>query len=320
MASHRFRSIIFSLLSLGILAGIVYYLSINANKYLHLLQLSALGVIAILALSLAVPLINGLINVYMFQSLGVNLSHREGFYLAASATFVNLLPLPGGLLTRGVYLKYRHSLSYVEYFSASLALFFCSVAVNGLIGIMILLYWILFKRIDVSPFLLIVFVLMAACLFVFWLPSFHIRLPGRIGKWVDQGLHGWTLISQNSTLLVRLLGLQTGFMLLFAVRQWIAFQMLSQNITISQAILLSSGAMLTQLVSFAPGGLGVREAIVGGIASSLGFDLTVSIAAVELDRVITTITIVLIGWISTVLLGRQVSGNLIKPGKPKRDT
>jgi uncharacterized membrane protein YbhN (UPF0104 family) len=295
----------FSFMYLGILIGIVYYLSINANKYLSLLKISYMGVIAIFALSLAIPIINGLINVYMFKSLNINLSFREGFYLAASATLANQLPLPGGIVARGVYLKRKHGLAYTQYFSASLALFFCSVAVNGVVGTVILLYWTLMKHTAVSHVLLFGFIGMAACVLIFLLPFAQVRLPGRIGEWLTQALKGWYVISHNSTLLIKVLGLQIGFMFLFAIRQFLAFNMLSQNMTISQAILLSSGAILTQLVSFAPGGLGVREVIVGSIASILGYDLTVSIAAVELDRVISTLTIVVIGWVSTVILGKQ---------------
>ena len=314
---QRLRALIVLLFSLGVIAGIAYYLSANADRYFKLLQISVRGVIALFVLSLAIPIINGLINVYMFQSLGVNLTYREGFFLAASATLANQLPLPGGIVARGVYLKRKHDLDYTRYFSASLALFFCSIAVNGVIGVLILLYWIFMKRATASFILLFGFTAMAACILIFLFPLFRIRLPGKIGEWLTQALQGWYLVSHNPTMLFKVLGLQTGFMLLFAVRQLVAFSMLSQSITISQAILLSSGAILTQLVSFAPGGLGIREVIVGGIASILGYNLTVSIAAVELDRVISTLTIVLIGWISTVILGKQILINPTKVEKQK---
>jgi uncharacterized protein (TIRG00374 family) len=91
--------------------------------------------------------------------------------------------------------------------------------------------------------------------------------------------------------------------------------MLSQAVTGGQALLFSSASVLTQLISFAPGGLGVREAIVGAVASALGFELAVSLAAVELDRLVATFTIVLVGWISTSLLGRDLSKASRKSGQ-----
>ncbi len=313
MKSFHFRSAVILIMSLGIIAGFVYYLYANADTYLELLRISTSGVAALFVLSASFPLFNGFANTYLFRGLGVNLSHREGFLLAASTSLANQLPLPGGIVTKAIYLKYKHDLSYTDYFSATLALFFCSVAVNGFIGLGVLLYWFLFKRVAVSAPLLIGFTAMAACIFVFWLPLPQVGVPHRVRKWLDQAMKGWALIGSNPALLVKLLGLQTSLMMLFAIRYWLAFRMLSQNITVSQVILLSCASILTQLVSIAPGGLGVQEAIVGGMVSVFGFELPASVAAVELDRLVATFAIVLIGWISTVLLGKKITEASVKP-------
>jgi uncharacterized protein (TIRG00374 family) len=124
---------------------------------------------------------------------------------------------------------------------------------------------------------------------------------------VAQALEGWTFIRREPTLLLKLLGLQAGLILLLSMRYLLAFQMLSQDITLGQALMFSTASVLTQVVSIAPGGLGVREAIVGGVALALGFDLPVGVAAAGLDRLISTPIVVLLGWISTVTLGHQVS-------------
>jgi hypothetical protein len=52
---------------------------------------------------------------------------------------------------------------------------------------------------------------------------------------------------------------------------------------------------VAQLVSAAPGGSGVREAIVTAITTTLGFDPGVSFGAVGLDRLGITIVIVISG-------------------------
>jgi uncharacterized protein (TIRG00374 family) len=96
-------------------------------------------------------------------------------------------------------------------------------------------------------------------------------------------------------------------MLVLAARYWLAFRMLSQQLTFGEVVLLSSSSVLTQMAGFAPGGLGVREAIVGAVASALGFDLAVSMVAVSLDRLISTVVILIIGGVSTVILGKQIS-------------
>jgi len=107
--------------------------------------------------------------------------------------------------------------------------------------------------------------------------------------------------------------LQTCLMLFLAIRYWLAFHMLSQDVSVADVILFSSASVLTQLVSVAPGGLGVTEAIVGAIASAIGFDLGVSIVSVGLDRLVSTFVILLVGGISTIILSKQVSNHSTPP-------
>jgi len=124
---------------------------------------------------------------------------------------------------------------------------------------------------------------------------------------MNQAIDGWTAIGRNSGLLFKLTVLQITLVVLLSLRYWIAFHMLSQNVTIGQTLLFASASILTQLVSIAPGGLGIREAIVASVAALLGFDAGISIIAVGLDRLVITIVIVLSGWVSTVILGKQIS-------------
>jgi len=307
MKSSYWRSIILSVISLGLITAFFDYLYLNADKYLDLLQVSTSGVIVLFALSLAFPLISGISNAYLFRAMGAGISYWEGFLLAAASTLANQLPVSGGIISKGFYLKRRHDISYARFFSATIALFFCFFSVNGLIGVIILLYWAVSENAPVYPFLLIGFSLMAACLLIFWLPLERIKIPEKVRKWFHQAVEGWMLISGNYVLLLRLIGLQTVLMLLLAIRYWLAFHMLSQNITLDQAVLISTASILTQLVSIAPGGLGVRETIVGAVASALGFDVGTSVVAVGLDRLISTLGIFLTGGISTIVLSKQIS-------------
>jgi uncharacterized protein (TIRG00374 family) len=114
------------------------------------------------------------------------------------------------------------------------------------------------------------------------------------------------VIIKNKALLPKLVGLQVAILFLSALRYWLSFRMLSQQISLSAAMLFANASVLSQLVSITPGDLGVREAIVGAIASTLGFDVGVSIIAVGLDRLVSTFAILLLGGFSTVMLGKRM--------------
>ena len=306
MNSSRTNSIIISVISLGLIAAFAYYLHANADKYLSLFHLSPIAVVFLFVLSVMSSILNGIINTYLFRSLDAEISHQDGFLLAAVTSLANQLPIFGGIIFKGYYLKRKFNLSYTKYLSATLALFIYFVAGNGLVGLVILSIWIFFQNLSISPFLVIGFAVMAASISFFWLPFDHIKLPDRLQKRLHAALEGWTIMSKSPLLTIELIGLQTSMILLLATQYWIAFHMLSQSVSMSQTMLFASAALLSLLVSFAPGGLGVTEAIVVAIASTLGFDIGVSVVAMGLVRLVWTFATVLIGGISTAIIARQI--------------
>ncbi len=311
MKASHLRSIIISLLCLMLIAAFVYYLSIHADKYLELLRLSPSAVLYLILISSIFPVLNGIINTALFRIVGAQLSYKEGILLAAVSSLANQLPLSGGLIFKGVYLNQKFHLPYTKYAAATLALFISFIAVNGFIGIAVLLYWLIFNNtLTISPVLIIGFCAMSASLLVFWLPVRRIKMPNRVRKLTQDAWQGWTIISKTPLLMLELVGLQTLMTSLLGVQYWIAFHMLSQNVSLSQTFLFSSASVLNLLVSIAPGGLGVTEAIVGGIASILGFNAMVSITAVGLYRIASTFIIFLTGGISLAILGKQVTDAL----------
>jgi uncharacterized membrane protein YbhN (UPF0104 family) len=301
----RLYSIILSFITLGLIISLGYYVYLNADKYLQLLHLSVLNVALLCLLCLTFPVLNGMQNTYLYRNLGADISHQQSILLTSVSTLANQLPISGGLVSKAVYLRRVHDLSYTRFIGSTVALFICFVAVNGLIGLGVLLYWILSKGISVSPLLLLIFAAMGFCFVVFWFPLDRVRLPEKTRAWVARAVEGWTLISTNPRLLLQLVGLQVLLVFLLALRYWLAFHMLSQGVSLSQTTLFASASILTQLVSLAPGGLGVREAIVGVLAATVGFDAATSVVAVGLDRLVMTVIVVLTGGISMWMLGKE---------------
>ena len=105
MKNQRFRSILLSIISLGIIAAFVYYLYVHADQYLALLNVSVPGVVMLFLLSLAFPLINGMQNILLYRSMGIEISYLDGFLVTAASTLANQLPIPGGIISKGFYLK-----------------------------------------------------------------------------------------------------------------------------------------------------------------------------------------------------------------------
>lgn len=309
MANNKYLRFALQLvISLGILGAFAFYLYINSDKYLELLDISNTGVFILILLSLTFPVLSAMQNTFLYRALGLaEFSYRDSYLITATSSLANQLPIPGGILSRGYYMKHKYNLSYAKYTSSTIALFFCYLAINGLIGIIVLVSWIVINKTTVPSILLIAFAMMMTCILVFWLPVEQIRVPEKMRQWTNQAVEGWTTISRNPDLLLKLIFLQIILVVLLALRYWVAFRMLSQYITMGQSLLFASASILTQLISIAPGGLGVREAIVASVATVLGFEASVSVVAIGLDRLVITFIIVITGWASTVILGRQIA-------------
>ena len=308
MNNKRFRSIILAMLSIGLVVGFIYYLYINADQYLQLLNVSASGVAMLFLLSLAFPWLNGVQNTLLYRSLGtMEFSHWDGFHLSATSSLANQLPLPGGIVSKGYYLKRKYNLSYTMYSSSTVALFVCYLSLNGLIGLAILAYWTFILQVHVSLFLWVGFILLTSLVSVFWLPLDRMVLPAGINDRFQRALEGWFHISHHPWMALKIMAVQTIMIFFLAVRYWIAFHMLSQDVNPAQVLLMSNASVLTQMVSLAPGGLGVREVIVGGVASIIGFDTAISVVAVGLDRLVSTLVKLIVGGISLVLLGDKIA-------------
>jgi uncharacterized membrane protein YbhN (UPF0104 family) len=303
----KFRNFIPYVLSGIALLIFTVYLWQNFDRYQQLLDFSYAELLALIGLALAFALINGSVNYYFFKAFDVYLSFHESFGLAAVNTLANQLPFAGGIIAKGVYLKKRHGLAYTHFLSATMALFVCFVASNGVLALIVLGYWALADGSRIPPALAVGFFGMVASVVALWLPINAISLPGKIGVLLEQLGKGWRVLSQNMPLLGAMTGFQILMTLLFAWRYWIAFHALSQDVTYTQCILFGAASVLTRLVNIVPGGLGVREGIVAGIASLLGFEAGISAVAVGLDRLVATSVIVVLGTIYTYVLSKKVT-------------
>jgi uncharacterized membrane protein YbhN (UPF0104 family) len=307
MDFSRPRSYLPYVLSAAAMLVFGVYLYRNADRYRQLLDLSVGSVLSLLGLALMFALVNGLASYVFYRGLRVPLTLNEGVGLAAVNTLANQLPFAGGLVARGIYLKRRHGLAYTRFLSATLALYVCFVAANGAVGIGVLTYWTLDGSVAVPPLLILGFSVMALSIVSLWLSIDAVSIPGKLGQRLVQLMDGWQTLRHDLHLVGKLVGLQVVMTLMFALRFWLAFRALSQDVTFTQCLLFSAATVLTRLVNISPGGLGVREGIVAGIAFLLGFEADVSAVAVGIDRLAATSVIGVLGTIYALVLGNKAT-------------
>jgi uncharacterized membrane protein YbhN (UPF0104 family) len=284
------------------------HLWLNIDRYRRLLDFSLLTLLSLIGLALPFTIINGAINYVFYRPFGVFLGVNESIGLAAVNTLANQLPFAGGLVAKSVYLNKRHQLAYTHFLSATMALYVCFIAVNGAVALTVLGYWRLFENTTAPLLIVLGFFGMTASVTFLWLPINIFSWSGKIGDILTQLAEGWCVLSQQVYLISLMMGFQILMILLLAARFWISFHALSQSVTYAQCVLFATATVLTRLVNIAPGGLGVREGIVAGVASLLGFEAGVSAVAVGIDRLVATSVIIVLGTIYTYVLSKKATG------------
>lgn len=299
-----------ALLSTLFLVLFAVYVWRNGNTFRELLNVSQSLLVLAPSLVLLSFLGSGLMNQLLYRHLGAPVTTVEGMSLATVNSLANLLPFAGGMVAKGVYLKRKYGLGYTRFLSATIALFVMMVAASGAVGLLTLAYirGVLGREI---PLLLVAgFLVMLLGVAILWLPPALVP-RGRWAARFAQFLDGWRFMRRQPGLLIALLLLQLGLIVVLAGRYWTAFHLMSQPVSLSDCLLFAAATVLTQLVTITPDGLGIREGIVGGIATLLGFDIGVSVVAVTIDRLVSTAITIALGSLASYHLARRLGARAV---------
>lgn len=296
-----------TLVALLIFSGYIYK---NFDRFVNIFQFSPLTFLFLLFLIIFSLIGNGVGNFLLYQALGLLITIQDSVGLAAVNTLGNQLPFSGGLIAKGVYLKNRFNLSYAKYITATGALYICFLATNGVMGLLSLT-WIMIAAEDIFPILVFAgFTFMIGSIVLLWIP---LKIPFLPVVWQERlkGMEeGWKTLSGNKTLIFQLVFVQIATVIAMAGRYWIAFRVFSQPVDFAGCVLFSSATILTRLVSISPGGLGIREGIVAGLSTILGFDPGVSAIAVGFDRLVATAIIAIVGTFFSYKLSKDVMDHI----------
>ena len=303
---RKLRDLLPFLLSLIIILGFAYYIFQNAEQYQTLLDFSVGPLILLALLSILGRICYGIINYIVYRVIDTPVTFNESLGLAAVNSLANHLPFSGGIIAKGAYLKRRYQLTYTRFLSVTLALYLFFLSANGVTGVIVLAYLSILKMERVSGLVIAGFGLMAGSIFFLFLPIERIQWRGFGHTSLRRLIEGWQALKQNRKAIAQLVGLQVITTILFAFRLLVAFRLLSQDVSFANCLIFSSATVLTQLVAITPGGLGVRELIVAGIAATAQIDPAISVVAVGLDRLIATAVIFSLGAFYSYLLGKNM--------------
>jgi uncharacterized membrane protein YbhN (UPF0104 family) len=273
------------------------------NNFAEIKRIFAIKVYTLVSLSclvLSTQFVNGLRMKVLTDSLNLRLEPRDWMGVAIVQSFLNYLPLKGGMFANAVYLKRWHNFSYMKFISMIGSSGLITILSVGFIGFFISSFYYFYRNISVIMPCFFLSLVTFTLLFI----AFSVRFDSSGGalKRLNQVIEGWNMIRTERTSIVSLMALDLLSAFIFSMRYYIAFRAFSLNISFWYCLMLAPLSILTTFISITPAGLGIREAVIGFTSKILGMGLNPGMYAASLDRAVVMFWVFILGPIFGYIL------------------
>ena len=301
----RFIKAIISILILGV--GI-YYFTRNWEKVSQLQYLSLWQIIYASSIIISTHAIAGLKLKRIFSSFNVKLSFKEWYGLPMVRKLGNLVFFKSGTVANAYYFNKKHLLPYAKFIVGFGAEKVISLFVVVFLGLIISV--VLFISNNANFLFVLLFIGLMICMSFLLFSSF--KVP-QIGFAIIQNIYKlfdiWNEFKKNKPSICWLIILEVSDLLAFALRYYIAFNLLNRQVGFFSCIVIVVAIYFAEFINIVPGGLGIREISVGLTATYLDHSFDYGVIAAALDRFISTICFVILGFIFFHLLHLKMKQN-----------
>jgi uncharacterized membrane protein YbhN (UPF0104 family) len=211
----------------------------------------------------------------------------ECLLLAVATAFGNYLPARLGTLIRAHYLKSRHGLRYARLVGVTGARTVLMVMATGLAGMAGTL-GIALSGGPLSMELLLVFFALCVIPVVtwFWRPRAREGKMSRIQRMLQDFAEGFALLRTRPAMSVGVMVMVVGQYASLAGRFYVAARATGSEPTLALLLLMAPMAALTGFVAITPGGLGLREAVMGYASYATGAPFSNGLFVGTVDRAV----------------------------------
>jgi len=244
--------------------------------------------------------------------LGHHIERSEAFYITIVRTYAGLVIPKAGYGAAGVYLKVKHGVNFAKSGSLLLPILLLQCIVIGPLGLASLLlvshqYGVGVNWWWASAFLATSFFGLSVILVRASLPS---TWTGRFAHFARRFGKAWRQISGDRGLIFRLVCLHILLIFLRAVRLKFAFSAVVLDIPFLPVLVASLLADIAFIISPTPNGLGTREAMIWAYFRTMplgpSVEQNIVLAGVFLDRVVTTLVVVIFAQIGLVRVSNAI--------------
>ncbi len=217
-------------------------------------------------------------------------------FISLATNLLNYLPAKGGMISLGTFLKVKKKVPVNRFVFVTILIYI----IVTIVTILISLFFIfdsrmieLYSRINFLYFL--IFVISGITVLLL---SVLLALKNRdniISKYYLLFLRNRSLIGTNKLNIFYMVLIILAGITLFSTRMYFAFRIAGFPVLSYDAFLIGVIANLSFFLSFTPGGLGVKESLVGGISYLLLGNAELGVVAALADRAVNLILTIITG-------------------------
>jgi len=216
--------------------------------------------------------------------VGVNMSAKESFGVAAIANYYNYIITKAGLAVTAVYMKKKHQFKYTKYIGiagGSIVLKVMTAAILGGLTVVIFAN----KDKSIIPVYWIYGVLIAGTLSFFFLPR-KLSSKNFLYRKISNMLDGWHAIKRNRMLVFLIILFEVTSLFLISLRYYFIFRVFSDQVPFFVCFVMAPVNVVSHFVNIVPQGYGVKEMLLGVTSKYLGYGLDMGVLVAVVDRII----------------------------------
>jgi uncharacterized protein (TIRG00374 family) len=248
---------------------------------------------------------------YQIRIFNIKLPFREWFGLTATNTMYNyFLPARGGFLARAYYLKKKYGFEYSKYISllsGALLIGFLISSFSAVMSLIMIFFIYGAVYVQLLYLSLALFIGTFMGILIFWfLPTNFIKYPSRrLTDFFFNIIKGLQYFQNSKKTLALVMSIHFVTILFFGLRLYFAFLALGVEVNFLYIVVVQSLVAFTMVVSLTPGNLGIKEGIIGMLATMMDIPLSDAIMAAAIDRSVAMVIVFIFGGIYHFVLLRE---------------
>jgi len=294
----------FAILVIGVF---LYYLIENRSVFKSVLEISWFHVLGISLGVFLAWLIDSVQTFVLLRSENILIGFWENFMVLMAGVLMNYLPMRVGSLMRFRYFKGVYRLRYARFgslFGIRMVILVCAAGLVGCVGKI----GLSLSGRPFSPELAIIFagmILASALAYLLPTPKFNNSMNPLLRIWTDF-LTGFEALRERPFVTLQIIMLTLLQFAVLSCRFYLTFNTVQFRPSLWLFVLLAPLSVLTTLLAFTPGSLGIREGVIGYVTLASGYDFKSGIFAGAVDRAVLLALTLILGTIGIIYVWAQL--------------